>query len=100
LPAETHRVRYEPVDASAVLGLIWALAGPPAEKGEADPDTSLCDLALDDDLAKFELWDAAVEEFAERTVAEPDLDELLAAKTAGALAEAILSSLLDSRHTW
>jgi hypothetical protein len=99
LPAESHRVRYEPVDASSVLDLIWALATPPTENAVADPDTSLRDLAIDDELAKFEVWDAAMEEFAERAVGEPDLDELLAATTAGALAEAILSSLLVSRHT-
>jgi hypothetical protein len=94
LPAETHRFRHDQVDASAVLDLIWALASLPPERAEAEPDASLRELALDDELAKFEVWDAAVEEFAERTVGEPDLDELLAATTAGALAEAILGSLI------
>jgi hypothetical protein len=99
MPAETHRLRSEPLDASAVLELIWTLVSPLGETADADAHASLDHLDVDDELAKLELWDAAVEEFAERTVAEPDLDELLAAKTTGALAEAILRSLQARRHT-
>lgn len=99
MPAETHRRSHEPADATAVLELIWALVTPPGETADPDPDASLGDMDVDDEIAKFRLWDAAMEEFAERTVGEPDLEALLAATTMGALADVILRSLQDEQHT-
>lgn len=97
MPAETNRHR-DPVDAPIVLDLIWALVSGPEDPEEPDPHTSLRQFDLDDELAVLQIWDAATEEFAERTLAEPDLSDLLAATTVGALAEAIVRSLRSEDH--
>ena len=47
------------------------------------------------DLDVLAFWDAAVEEFAERTIGEPDLTELLDARTAAELAGATVACLLQ-----
>lgn len=100
MPAETHCVHPDAIDTNTVLELIWALASPPDASSVPDRSTSLGDLDLADEIAKLELWAAAAEELADRTVGEPDLDDLLGATTAGELADAIQRSLVTKdRHT-
>lgn len=96
MPAETHR-RHDAVDANTVLDLIWSLTSPPDWCTDPDPSLPLARLDIDDQAAMFWLWDAAAEEFAERTLAEPDFDELFAATTIGELADAIVDSLTPRR---
>src|SRR5687767_10949057 len=38
-------------------------------------------VGIDDDVGRFRVWQYAAEEFAERSVAEPDVMELLSART-------------------
>jgi hypothetical protein len=99
MPAETH-TRYSAVDANTVLDLIWSLTSPSDGGTDPDPRLPLARLGIDDEAAMFWLWDAAAEEFADRTLAEPDFDELFAATTIGELAEAIVSSLTPRRTHW
>ena len=56
-------------------------------------------VGIDDDIGRFRVWQYAAEEFAERTVAEPDVMELLSARTADELIEAIVTALSTTRHT-
>ncbi len=98
MPAETHR-HGEPVDGPAVLDLFWALVARPGAPDTPDPDLTLRQLDVDDDIGVLELWEAATEEFAERTLAEPDIESLLAATTIGALAETVAMTLRCSRSS-
>lgn len=92
MPAETHQER-EPIDAPAVIELIWALLASSDAAHDPAPETPLEAVGVDDDLAIFQLWDAVTEEFAERSLAEPDIHDLRAAETIGELAETIVRSL-------
>jgi hypothetical protein len=91
MPAETHR-RRDAVDVEDVMDLLAALLDEPFESGDVAADTPLRDLGIDE-LAVLHLWDAAVEELAERGAAEPDVDELVLARTGGELAELIVHSI-------
>ena len=96
MPAETHR-RHDSVDAHLVLDLIWSLTSPSDWGADPDPSVPLSRFDIDDDAAIFWLWDAAADEFADRTLAEPDFDELFATTTVGELAEAVVHSLTPRR---
>lgn len=98
MPAETHQ-QHEPVDAAVVLKLLWALLARPDGPDDPTTETPLCELGADDDLAILQIWDAVTEELAERTLAEPDTGDLLAATTLGDLADTIVRSLRTSDHT-
>ena len=87
MPAETHTT-HEGIDARDVLDLIDALVG--ADDASLGPDTPLVDVGLGDDLAVLHIWGAVAEEFAERSVADLDVEELLLARTVGDLADAIM----------
>ena len=99
MPAETHR-HHDAADVNSVLDLIWSLTTPPDWPPEPDPELTLARLDIDDEAAIFWLWDAAAEEFADRTLAEPDFDELFAATTFGELARSIVDSLTPRRTHW
>jgi hypothetical protein len=91
MPAETHR-RRDAVDlVSDVIDLFEALLDEPMGVGGIRAETRLADLGVDD-LAVLHLWDAAVEELAERGSADVDVDELLLARTVGELADLIVRS--------
>jgi len=96
MPAETHS-RHDAVDANVVVDLIWSVTTPSHWPIDPDPTVPLARLDIDDEAAIFWLWDAAAEEFADRTVAEPHFDDLFAATTVGELAEAIVHSLSPRR---
>lgn len=87
MPAETHTT-HEGIDARDVLDLIDALVG--SDDAPIAPDTPLVDAGLGDDLAVLHIWGAVAEEYAERAVADLDVEELLLARTVGDLAEAIM----------
>jgi hypothetical protein len=90
MPAETHATT-EPIDARDVLDLLDALVGDSAVTLE--PDTLLTEVGLGDDLALLHVWGAATEEFAERSVADVDVEDLLLARTVGELADSIVRGL-------
>jgi len=87
MPAETHSYR-DPPEISTVIELLWAVLGGPGEPPAVD--TSLAHLGIDTDLELLDLFDAAGEEFGERSLAEVDVDDLQALRTIGDLAEAII----------
>jgi hypothetical protein len=91
MPAETHS-RRDAIDAADVIDLVDALLDEPLGSGGIRADTQLRDLGVDD-VAVLHLWDAAVEELAERGAAEPDVDELLLARTVGDLAGLITEAI-------
>lgn len=91
MPAETHR-RRDAVEVGDVIDLFEALLDEPMGPGGIRAEMQLCDLGVDD-VAALHLWDAAVEELAERGSAEPDVEELLLARTVGDLAELIVHSI-------
>ena len=93
--AEAHQQR-NPVDEGEVRDLLARLVGIDVE---ATYGLSLESVGIEDDLARFRVWQYAAEEFAERSVAEPDVVELLSARTADDLIEAIVIALSQSRHT-
>lgn len=63
--------------------------------GDVEQSTLLVDLGMGDDVDRLAFWDAAVEEFAERTLGEPDLTELFGASTAGELITATIRCLRE-----
>ena len=91
MPAETHQLG-EPVGVAAVLDLLACVVG--LDPGQAAA-TPLADLELDDDLAILHLWDAVVEEFAERGIGELARDETWPF-TLGELAELFACELGDA----
>jgi hypothetical protein len=91
MPAETHQ-RRDGVAAPEIIELLENVLGLPA----ANDATSLAELGCDGDLSLLDLWDAAVEEYGERTLGEPDLDELRSATTVGELAELIAARCLPA----
>ena len=93
--AEAHQ-QGDAVNDGEVRDLFARLVGLDVE---ATYGLSLESVGIDDDLARFRVWQYAAEEFAERTVAEPDVMELLSARTADDLIEAIVMALSTSRHT-
>jgi hypothetical protein len=82
MPAETHQHR-DPVDLETVLELLWAVTAAP---GEPDPDVPLTVVGLAGDLPMLDVWDAVSEEYGERTLGVPELDELRELRTVGELA--------------
>lgn len=88
MPAETHS-HHEPVTVDDILDLLSTIV----QDGEVDPDAPLDALGLDDDLALLSYWDVVVEEYGERTVGEPDLEELASATSALDLARRTVSEL-------
>lgn len=93
MPAETHS-HSEPVTADDVLELLATVV----HGGDAlDPGTPVDALGLDDDLALLSFWDVVAEEFGERTLGEPDLEELAGCRTAVELAETVARSFAAER---
>jgi hypothetical protein len=92
VPAETHR-RSEPVDEEQVVALIWELLAAANDATPPDPNLPLDAVGLGDELAVLDLWDAVVEELAERSVADTDLDALVGARTLGELVRDIAKAL-------
>lgn len=91
MPAETHQ-HTEPLTTDDVLALLFTVVG---DSVDLDLSTTLVELGMTEDLDLLAFWDAAVEEFAERTIGEPDLTELLDARTAAELAAATAACLLQ-----
>jgi hypothetical protein len=93
MPAETHS-HSEPVTVEDVLELLATVV----QDGDGlDPGTSVDLLGLDDDLALLSFWDVVAEEFGERTLGEPDIEELAGCRTAIELAEAVTRSFAAER---
>jgi hypothetical protein len=93
MPAETHS-HSEPVTADDVLELLATVV----HDGDGlDPGTPVDALGLDDDLALLSVWDVVAEEFGERTLAEPDIEELAGCRTAIELADTIARSFTAAR---
>lgn len=89
MPAETHQ-HAEPLTVHDVIALLSSVVG---DADDLDPSTALVEFGMTDELDLLAFWDAAVEEFAERTVGEPDLTELFEACTAAELAAATVACL-------
>lgn len=89
MPAETHQ-RSGPATLGDVLSLLSSELGVPDH--DESHDRSLDELDCCDDLALLDLWETAVEEHAERTVMEVDLDELRQARTLRDLARCVVDS--------
>lgn len=83
MPAETHS-HSEPVTAEAVLELLATVVH---DHDGLDPATPVEELGLDDDLALMAFWDVVSEEYSERGLGEPDLEQLAECRTAIELAE-------------
>lgn len=90
MPAETHR-HAEAVTAADVIDLLCAVTG--AE--DIEVGSILRDIGFVDELDVFSFWDAVVEEFAERSLSNPDVSELLEAVTVRDLISAVVR-LLDA----
>lgn len=88
MPAETHS-HSEPVTADDVLELLATVVH---DADGLDPGTPVDALGLDDDLALLSFWDVVAEEFGERTLGEPDIEELAGCRTAIELAETVARS--------
>lgn len=95
MPAETHS-HSGPVTADAVLELLATVVH---DDDGLDPATPLETLGLDGDLALMAFWDVVAEEYGERGLAEPDLDELAGCRTAIELAECA-ARCLSADVTW
>lgn len=93
--AEYHQ-HGEPVGEDEVRQLFARLLGVTADSTFG---LALEAVGIDDDIGRFRVWQYAAEEFAERTVAEPDVMELLSARTTDDLIEAIVIALSNTRHT-
>ncbi|MFP5321011.1 MAG: hypothetical protein ACLGIC_04105 [Acidimicrobiia bacterium] len=89
MPAETHS-HSEPVTVQDILDLLSTIVH---DDATFDPDTPLTELGLSDDLSIMAFWDVAIEEYGERSVGEPDLDDLASATTAVDLAERTVRNL-------
>lgn len=89
MPAETHS-HSEPVTAHDILDLLSTIVH---DDATSDPETPLAQLGLSDELSIMAFWDVAVEEYGERSVGEPDLDDLASATTAVDLAERTVRNL-------
>ena len=87
MPAETHQ-HAAPLTGNDVMALLSAVVA-----DDVEPSTPLVDLGMSDEVDLLAFWDAAVEEFAERTLGEPDLTELFEASTAGELVAATIRCL-------
>ncbi|MDZ7674786.1 MAG: hypothetical protein U5K30_06950 [Acidimicrobiales bacterium] len=88
MPAETH-THTEPITVDDILDLLSTIVG----DEDFDSTLTLEDLGLSDALALMAFWDAIVEEYSERGVGEPDLDDLASAADALELARRTLGSL-------
>ena len=93
MPAETHS-HSEPVTVEDVLELLATVV---QDGGGLDPGTPVEALGLDDDLALLSFWDVVAEEFGERTLGEPDIEELAGCRTAVDLAETVVRSFAAER---
>lgn len=88
MPAETHS-HSEPVTVEDVLELLASVVH---DADALDPETPVEELGFDDDLSLLSLWDVVAEEFGERTLGEPDIEELAGCRTAIELAETVARS--------
>jgi len=95
MPAEANQHR-PPVTVADIAGLVARFVG----LDHVAPATPLAAVGLDDDLARFRVWQLAAEEHAERTVTELDDQDLLDADTVGELVVAIVGNLHHSGQTW
>jgi hypothetical protein len=95
MPADAHH-HGEPVTTDEVRSLLARLVGLDVA---ATHGMTLDAIGLDDDLGRFRVWEYAAEEFAERSVAEPDVGELLSARTADELVETIVQAFASKRQT-
>ena len=93
MPAETHS-HSQPVTVEDVLELLATVVH---DEGGLDAGTSLEVLGLDDDLALLSFWDVVAEEFGERTLGEPDIEDLAGCRTAIELAETVARSFAAQR---
>lgn len=93
MPAETHS-HSEPVTVEAVLALLATVVH---DDSGLDPATPVEELGLDDDLALMAFWDVVTEEYSERGVGEPDLEQLAECRTAIELAEGTARCLAADR---
>lgn len=85
MPAETHQHRH--TDGTLQLLELTTLLAAPDDR-PASPTDHLAELGLDDEALQWALWDAVVEEFGERGVAEPgDPDDLDDVDTLGDLVD-------------
>lgn len=87
MPAETHQHR-DPIRPGSVLELLWTVLALPDQ--DPDPGVLLDDLGVDSDMTLLDLWDAAAEEYGERTLGDVDLEDLQQLTTLGELAHAII----------
>jgi hypothetical protein len=95
MPADAHQ-HGEPVSADEVRSLLARIVGMDLE---ANPGLSLEAVGLDDDLGRFRLWEYAADEYAERTVGDPDVVELLSARTVDELVDTIVRAFITKRQT-
>ena len=88
MPAETHRrsSAVATIDVVALFGAVLGLDGGVTEH------RSLVELGCDDDLTLLDLWEAGIEEYGERTVADVDVEELRAARTLAGLARLVVAT--------
>lgn len=86
MPAETHSYREEITEAQ-VLELLWVLVTDPDVAGAPEPERTLEELGIDEDLALLSLWDATTEEYGERTLGDLDVEEARASRDLGQLAK-------------
>ena len=94
MPAETHR-HAEAVTAADVIALLCAVIDADA----IEVDSTLRDIGLVDELDVFSFWDAVREEYAERSLSDPDVSELLEAVTVRDLISAVVRLLDTSSRT-
>lgn len=94
MPAETHS-HHEPITVDDILDLLSTIVH---GDSELQPDMPLDELGLSDDLAVMAFWDAVVEEYGERGVGEPDLEDLATATTAADLARRTVDNLRAFQH--
>jgi hypothetical protein len=85
MPAETHQQR-DAVTVDEIVDFLLATLASSMHVADVDADTALVDLGVDSDLALFDLFDLAAEEYGERSLGELDLDDLWSAPTIGAVA--------------
>jgi hypothetical protein len=88
MPAETHQ-HSDALDPGNVVEILLELIDPGGAAGET---STLGELGIDGSPAIYDLWDAVIAEFGERTVASRELDagEVTAATTVGELAQAVI----------
>ncbi len=88
MPAQTHE-HGEVITPQQVIDLLAAVSG----VDELAVDASLLEIGLIEELDILSFWDAVAEEYAERSLGDPDLSDLWEATTVTELADAIVRYL-------